>query len=118
MEELHDKQFGCVDCGDKFIFRKEEQTYFMERGYPEPKRCFKCRRAKRKRKRKAIKEMKKTLKTAESVRVQLITVGAEEQIPMRRSKEISTVRIVQETVAVAETATMKTEKSKKVKVKR
>ena len=116
--ELQNRVLPCVDCGEKFIFRTEEQLYFMDKGYPEPKRCFKCRRAKRKRKRKAIKEMKKTLKTAESVRVQLITVGAEEQIPMRRSKEISTVRIVQETVAVAETATMKTEKSKKAKVKR
>lgn len=110
--ELQDKVLPCVDCGDKFVFRKEEQIYFIDRGYPEPKRCFDCRRKKRKRKRKAIKKMMNSLKTAENVDIKLVNAGSDEKLPLMKSRSMTTRSIVREGVTVGETATVKTEKVK------
>jgi len=113
MTELQNKVLPCVDCGEKFVFRKEEQTYFIDRGYPEPKRCFDCRRVKRKKKRKAIKKMMHSLKTAENVDIKLVDAGAGERLPLMKSRSMTTRSIVQEKVTVGETAIVKTEKTSK-----
>jgi len=33
----------CSDCGSKFIFSVEEQQFFKEKGFENPKRCSRCR---------------------------------------------------------------------------
>ena len=42
-----DLQLTCSDCGQEFTFSMEDQSYFRERGYSEPKRCKQCRQAKK-----------------------------------------------------------------------
>lgn len=37
----------CVDCGQQFEFSVDEQKFFEEKGFGEPKRCLNCRRAKK-----------------------------------------------------------------------
>lgn len=37
----------CKDCGRKFIFRSDEQSFFVEKGYDEPTRCKECRTARK-----------------------------------------------------------------------
>ncbi len=39
-----DKPLNCADCGDEFIFSRNEQAFYAERGFTnEPKRCKNCR---------------------------------------------------------------------------
>ncbi|MFQ5864189.1 MAG: zinc-ribbon domain-containing protein [bacterium] len=45
---MADKTLTCVECGQEFIFSEDEQQFYSERGFQEPKRCKSCR-AKRKR---------------------------------------------------------------------
>ncbi len=33
----------CKDCGRKFVFRSDEQSFYLEKGYNEPTRCKDCR---------------------------------------------------------------------------
>ena len=40
---LKDKRITCIDCGNSFIFKAEEQKYFLSKGLSEPKRCKPCR---------------------------------------------------------------------------
>lgn len=43
-EELEDKYIRCRDCDASFLFSKEEQCYFQERGLKHsPRRCHNCR---------------------------------------------------------------------------
>jgi len=42
-----DLQLTCSDCGQEFTFSSEDQAFFQERGYSEPKRCKTCRQAKK-----------------------------------------------------------------------
>ena len=43
MGELDDKVLVCKDCGDKFIWTKGEQKFFIEKGLQNiPKRCKLC----------------------------------------------------------------------------
>lgn len=37
----------CPECGIWFVTNKDEELWFMERGWPIPKRCHKCRRERR-----------------------------------------------------------------------
>lgn len=40
---MSDKTLTCVECGEEFIFSDEEQQFYSERGFQEPKRCKPCR---------------------------------------------------------------------------
>ena len=46
---MPDKTISCHDCGKEFIFSGEEQSYYSEKGFQEPKRCKPCRMARKKR---------------------------------------------------------------------
>lgn len=35
----------CCDCGKSFQFTTQEQQFYQQKNYPDPKRCFPCRRA-------------------------------------------------------------------------
>lgn len=52
---LTDKKVVCKDCGKEFIFTANEQEFYQEHGFVEPKRCKACRDLK-----KANKQEKKT----------------------------------------------------------
>ena len=44
MDTFNDKTLNCADCGQEFIFSKNEQAFYAERGFTnEPKRCKNCR---------------------------------------------------------------------------
>lgn len=38
-----DKQITCGDCGKDFTFSKNDQDFYQEKGYTQPKRCKTCR---------------------------------------------------------------------------
>ena len=44
---MDSKQLTCQDCGQTFDFSAEEQQFFAEKGFEDPKRCSKCRAAKK-----------------------------------------------------------------------
>ena len=46
-EALEDRELNCVDCGDRFTWTGEEQSFYAKQGFSEPKRCKRCREAKR-----------------------------------------------------------------------
>lgn len=33
-------------CGEDFVFTKKEQEFYKEKGFENPKRCYKCRKKK------------------------------------------------------------------------
>ena len=41
------RQLICSDCGKQFTFTAEEQEFFAEKGFSEPKRCPECRAARK-----------------------------------------------------------------------
>ncbi len=44
MDTFTDKSLNCADCGQEFIFSRNEQSFYAERGFTnEPKRCKNCR---------------------------------------------------------------------------
>ena len=44
MDTFSDKSLSCADCGGEFIFTRNEQAFYAERGFTnEPKRCKNCR---------------------------------------------------------------------------
>ena len=44
MDTFNDKTLTCADCGQEFVFSKNEQAFYAERGFTnEPKRCKNCR---------------------------------------------------------------------------
>lgn len=44
---MEPKQLTCIDCGQNFEFTVEEQQFFADKGFGDPKRCPKCRSAKK-----------------------------------------------------------------------
>ena len=40
---LKDLTLNCIDCGDTFVFEAGERLFYQNKGFPEPKRCPKCR---------------------------------------------------------------------------
>jgi CxxC-x17-CxxC domain-containing protein len=44
---FQDKTLHCSDCGNPFLFSAEEQSFFENKGFQEPKRCRLCREARR-----------------------------------------------------------------------
>ncbi|RMD92748.1 MAG: cytochrome C551 [Calditrichaeota bacterium] len=49
---MEDKMIICEDCGEEFTFSADEQQFYAERGFQQPKRCKPCRE-KRKRDRRS-----------------------------------------------------------------
>ncbi|HZU97199.1 MAG TPA: zinc-ribbon domain containing protein, partial [Planctomycetota bacterium] len=37
----------CADCGQSYTFTAQEQDFYAERGFQEPKRCKQCREARK-----------------------------------------------------------------------
>jgi CxxC-x17-CxxC domain-containing protein len=44
---MGNKTLTCADCGNQFEFSEEEQNFFAEKGFADPKRCPDCRSAKK-----------------------------------------------------------------------
>ncbi len=44
---MTDKKIVCKDCGKEFDFTANEQEFYQEHGFTEPKRCKACREAKK-----------------------------------------------------------------------
>jgi CxxC-x17-CxxC domain-containing protein len=45
--EYKDKTLTCSECGQRFTFTGEDQSFYARKGYTEPKRCANCRAARR-----------------------------------------------------------------------
>lgn len=43
LKDLRDREIICVDCGNAFIWNREEQTFYINKGLMPPKRCKPCR---------------------------------------------------------------------------
>jgi len=44
---MQDKEIICKECGDKFILTVNDQKWYEEKGFNEPKRCKTCRHFRR-----------------------------------------------------------------------
>lgn len=44
---MEPKNLTCADCGNQFEFSAEEQQFFADKGFAEPKRCPNCRKQKK-----------------------------------------------------------------------
>ena len=42
-----DKILVCADCSQQFVFTANEQDFYAQRGFSEPKRCAPCRSARK-----------------------------------------------------------------------
>jgi CxxC-x17-CxxC domain-containing protein len=42
-----DRTLTCQDCGQSFTFSADDQEFFANKGYTEPKRCPSCRQARK-----------------------------------------------------------------------
>ena len=42
-----DKILVCADCSQQFVFTANEQDFYAQRGFSEPKRCGACRAARK-----------------------------------------------------------------------
>jgi len=42
---VHEQVLTCADCGGEFRFGGRDRAFYIERGFPTPKRCRACRRA-------------------------------------------------------------------------
>ncbi len=38
-----DRTLTCADCGQEFVFTSNEQDFYSERGFSDPRRCPACR---------------------------------------------------------------------------
>lgn len=45
--QFEDRQIDCADCGVSFTFSAEDQEFFAQKGYSEPRRCPACRAARK-----------------------------------------------------------------------
>jgi hypothetical protein len=45
--QVGDRELRCIDCGNNFSLSAEEQEFFKEKGYEQPKRCKACRQARK-----------------------------------------------------------------------
>lgn len=44
---MQDKELVCKECGDKFVLTVNDQEWYKEKGFMEPKRCKSCRHLRR-----------------------------------------------------------------------
>lgn len=42
-----DIKIKCQDCGEEFTFTEKDQAFYQEKGFPNPKRCYFCRKARK-----------------------------------------------------------------------
>ncbi|HEY9686621.1 MAG TPA: CxxC-x17-CxxC domain-containing protein [Coleofasciculaceae cyanobacterium] len=42
---MEDKLIACTTCGTEFTFTGEEQEFYLQKGFQEPKKCKPCRDA-------------------------------------------------------------------------
>ena len=42
-----DRSLTCQDCGQSFSFTADDQEFFAQKGYTDPKRCPSCRQARK-----------------------------------------------------------------------
>ncbi|MEW5819952.1 MAG: CxxC-x17-CxxC domain-containing protein [Cyanobacteriota bacterium] len=47
VENFSDQYLSCNDCGCEFLFSVEDQEYYYEKRYSQPKRCPECRSQRR-----------------------------------------------------------------------
>jgi DNA-directed RNA polymerase subunit RPC12/RpoP len=40
---MKDKTLVCADCGKEFTFTADDQKFYAEKGFSDPKRCKECR---------------------------------------------------------------------------
>lgn len=40
---MEDRKIKCQDCGEEFVFTVNDQNFYAEKGFKEPKRCKFCR---------------------------------------------------------------------------
>ena len=45
--ELKDKKIICKDCQKEFLFTANDQKFYTEHNFEEPKRCKSCREARK-----------------------------------------------------------------------
>ena len=45
--ELKDKKIICKDCQKEFLFTANDQKFYIEHNFEEPKRCKSCREARK-----------------------------------------------------------------------
>lgn len=41
---MEDKTLICKECGEEFILTADNQRWYAEKGFNEPKRCKSCRK--------------------------------------------------------------------------
>jgi hypothetical protein len=56
MSELNDRQLICGDCGKEYVWSGVEQTFFIAKEFPPPKRCKECRQARKEQRAEATSE--------------------------------------------------------------
>lgn len=44
---MEDKKLICKECNSEFILTVDDQAFYAEKGFKEPKRCQDCRRLRR-----------------------------------------------------------------------
>lgn len=44
---MEDREIQCADCQTPFVFSAQEQEFYAERGFQEPKRCKTCRESRK-----------------------------------------------------------------------
>lgn len=44
---MQDKKIKCKECGYEFVLTVDDQKWYAEKGFTEPKRCKSCRRLRR-----------------------------------------------------------------------
>lgn len=47
MDTMTDKVLTCADCSSEFVFTANEQEFYAERQFSEPRRCPSCRAARK-----------------------------------------------------------------------
>jgi len=47
MDTMTDKVLTCADCSSEFVFTANEQDFYAERQFSEPRRCPSCRAARK-----------------------------------------------------------------------
>ena len=47
MDMMTDKVLTCADCSSEFVFTANEQEFYAERQFSEPRRCPSCRAARK-----------------------------------------------------------------------
>ena len=44
---MQNKTIKCKECGEDFVLTVDEQKWYEEKGFKEPKRCKSCRHLRR-----------------------------------------------------------------------